>query len=139
MELREMPAKTTRTLSRGLSVTVAQSEVRRGCDLEAWLTVESADGLSALEVGLICTEFYAAQAGGSPPGFVGGTSSGLALETWQPVECVAGRQAVRLTIPRDAPFSYEGEVLAYRWQVALRSRRGTGRGAQARHHIVVLP
>lgn len=126
-------------LTRALSISAADGEVCRGDEVEAELTVASAEGLTALEVGLVCTEYYAAQAPGGGSGPVRGTSSVVTFETWQPVECVAGRQKVRLTVPHDAPFSYEGEVLAYRWQVALRSERGYGRGAQARRHIVVLP
>jgi hypothetical protein len=42
-------------------------------------------------------------------------------------------------VPAEAPFSYEGELLCFAWEVVARGRRKHRLDAQARHEISVLP
>jgi hypothetical protein len=50
-----------------------------------------------------------------------------------------GAQDVRVPIPKDAPFSYEGEVLSFRWELVARRRRKHHLDEQAAQKLVVHP
>ena len=63
----------------------------------------------------------------------------MAYEAWQPVECITGTQTVDLHVPADVPFTYDGEILRYRWEVVARGDRKRKLDARAGHDIVVLP
>jgi hypothetical protein len=130
-----------RRLTRGLEVGAAAQEVRRGDEVEALATISSARGLGNVEVGLVCTEYYARYSEGVDPDDSGGRalSYAIAHEAWLPVDCSPGVQSVRLTIPTEAPFSYEGDCLSFRWEVVARGRRKWRLDAQASHEISVLP
>jgi hypothetical protein len=131
-----------RRLTHGLDVGASnQQEMRRGEDVEAVVTISSAQGLADLDVGLVCTEYYAHYSEGIGPHDAGGraTTYAIAHETWLPIESAPGVQSVRFTIPPDAPFSYEGDCLTFRWEVVARGRRKRRLDAQARHEISVLP
>jgi len=67
------------------------------------------------------------------------TTYAIAHEAWLPIESAPGVQSVRLTIPPEAPFSYEGDCLSFRWEVVARGRRRRRLDAQAKHEISVLP
>jgi hypothetical protein len=125
--------------TRGLQVGASDQEVRRGEDLDARVTISSSGGLEEVEVGLICTEFYEYDVSDSDAGRSRGTSSATAHEAWLPVQSTPGVQSVRLTVPAEAPFSYEGELLCFKWEVVARGRRKGRLDAQARHQISVLP
>jgi hypothetical protein len=120
-----------------LEVGAIQREVRRGEELDARVTIASSSG--AVEVGLVCTELYAAAVSDGDGGRRRGTAAATAYEAWLPVETTLGLHGVRLTVPSHAPFSYEGELLCYRWEVVARGRRKRRLDAQARHAISVLP
>ena len=128
--------------TRGLQVGASDQEVRRGEDLDARVTISSSGGLGEVEVGLICTEFYesdfpdsdaglsrGSDVSDSDAGRSRGTSSATAHEAWLPVESTPGVQSVRLTVPAEAPFSYEGELLCFKWEVVA---RGAGRADSTR-------
>ena len=124
----------------GLAVAVTEGEVHRGDEVEALLTISRTGGLGHLEVGLVCTEHYAAEittGEDDPP--TRGTSTATAYETWAPVENVLGEQIVRLMLPADAPFSYEGTALSFTWQVVARGRKSHRLDAQASSVLWVLP
>lgn len=130
--------------TRGLQVGASDQGVRRGEDLDARVTISSSGGLGGVEVGLICTEFYECDVyerdvSHSDAVRSRGTSSATAHEAWLPVESTPGVHSVRLTVPAEAPFSYEGELLCFRWEVVVRERRKGRLDAQARHQISVLP
>ena len=67
------------------------------------------------------------------------TSDEIAHETWLPVETISGAQSLRFTIPPDAPFSYRGDCLSFKWEVVARGRKRRGLDAQARSELSVLP
>ena len=48
-------------------------------------------------------------------------------------------QSVRLAIPADAPFSYEGTCLSFKWELVARGHKSRGLDAQARSDLSVLP
>lgn len=135
--------------TRGLQVGAGDQEVRRGEELDARVTISSPGRLGEVEVGLVCTEFYEcdvydsdvydSDVSDSDAGRSRGTSSATAHEAWLPVENTPGVHSVRLTVPAEAPFSYEGELLRFKWEVVARGRRKGRLDAQARHQISVLP
>ena len=95
--------------------------------------------MGEVEVGLVCTEFFATELRGSDGRRSRGTSSASAHEAWLAVEGTPGLHSVRLAVPAEAPFSYEGELLSFKWEVVARGRRKRRLDAQARHEISVLP
>ena len=128
-------------LTDGLEVAAATHEVRRGEELEATVTIADPEGLGDIEVGIVCTELYDEEVwtGGEHAGNSRTTSSATAHETWVPVEAIAGTQSVRLAIPREAPFSYDGSCLSFEWELVARGRRERKLDAQATDAIRVLP
>jgi hypothetical protein len=113
--------------------------VRRGGELDARVTIAGRGRLGEVEVGLVCTEFYECEISDSDGTQSRGTSSATAHEAWLPVEGAPGVHSVRLTVPAEAPFSYEGELLCFTWEVVARGRRKHRLDAQARYEISVLP
>jgi hypothetical protein len=106
-----------RTAARGLDVRVEPGEVRRGQAIGVTATV--ADAMDAeLEVGLLCTETYASW---QPTERLGQSDRAmrdeLAYERWEPAR---PGELVELVVPSDAPYSYDGEHLKFRWEVAAR-------------------
>jgi len=122
-----------------LQVAAGEPEVHRGGELDAQLTIASLGGLGAVEVGLVCTEFYACAVTGGDGKRSRGTGSATAHEEWLAVDDTPGVHSVRLGVPAQAPFSYAGELLSFTWEVAARGRRRHRLDAQARHEISVLP
>ena len=106
-------------LTRGLEIGAGAEQVRRGEEVEALVTIASPRRLGAVEVGLVCTEYYACDMRDydSDGGSGRGTATATAFEIWVPVDSVSGVQHVRLSIPADAPFSYEGSALSYIWEI----------------------
>jgi hypothetical protein len=129
-------------------VSASDGEVRRGGQVEALVTISSPRGLGNVEVGLVCTEYYDEETRSPTSSSTGGdgstttsrtTSSAIAHEAWLPVESAAGVQRVRLAVPAQAPFSYKGDCLSFKWEVVARGRRSRRLDAQARQEISVLP
>lgn len=125
--------------TRGLQVDGGEHGVRRGEEVEALVTVSSARGLGDLEVGVVCREHYDETQTDSDGDTMRATVEAIAHEHWQPVESVTGVQSVRLGIPVDAPFSYQGSCLSFRWEIVARGRRSRRLDAQARRDLSVLP
>jgi hypothetical protein len=132
-----------RKLTRGLEVATADESVRRGGEIEALVTISSARGLDGLEVGVVCTEYYdeedTTSSGDGSTTTSRSTSDEIAHESWRPVEASAGAQSIRFPIPANAPFSYRGECLSFKWEVVARGRRSRRLDAQARREFSVLP
>jgi hypothetical protein len=121
----------------GLRVEADEPTVRRGEELQAFVTIPNAEGVEAVEVGVVCTESYDVDSGDEDD--PRRTREAIAHETWLPVELIAGAQSVRLAIPQDAPFSYEGSCLSFKWELVSRGRRSRGLDAQASATLAVLP
>jgi hypothetical protein len=132
-----------RKLTRGLEVTTSDQPVRRGGEVEALVTVSNASKLGNIEVGVVCTEYYdeedTTRDSDGTTTTSRSTSDEIAHESWSPVESVAGVQSLRFTIPADAPFSYRGECISFKWEVVARGRRSRGLDAQARSEFSVRP
>lgn len=122
----------------GLGVSAGEKRARRGGEVEAVVTISSAKELGEVEVGLVCTEFYDEASDGEPHSYPV-TCQATAFETWVPVGNRVGSQSVRLPIPAEAPFSYAGDCLSFKWEVAARGRRAGSVDAEARSEVFVLP
>ncbi len=115
---------------RGLEVVPNAGSVRRGETLEV-----AVRGEGPLEAGLVCTETYASflpskRLARSDRAFI----DALAYEGWVPVD----GPTVALTIPPDAPYSYDGEQLKFTWRAGVRQSR-SGLDAVRMIEIQVLP
>ncbi len=127
-------------LAKGLEVRVDQPEVRRGEEIEALVVVAEPEGLGELEAGLVCTEHYDEEVHtGSDSGTSRMTCDAVEHEAWQPLPSMAGEHSVRLAVPANAPFSYEGSCLSFRWEVVARGRRDRKLDARASQEISVRP
>lgn len=125
--------------TRGLQVDAGVHGARRGEEVEALVTISSPKGLGDLEVGLVCTEYYDEETTDSDGDTSRSTAEAIAYEDWLPAEEVTGVQSVRLAIPAEAPFSYEGTCLSFKWELVARGHRSRGLDAQARSDLSVLP
>ena len=109
---------------RGVNLGVERNEARRGDGLSVTLT--HAEGADDLEVGLVCSELYdyvaRAQTKGGTINILQ-TGQATAYEQWHAIEPGAGEQTLTIEIPRDAPYSYEGDCVSYAWRVSARRVR----------------
>jgi hypothetical protein len=132
-----------RRMTRGLRVSTGAQEVRRGEEVEALVTISSSRGLGNLQVGVVCTESYDYMSMSTDRDGMSQTSretaEAIAHEAWQPIDDRSGVQDVRLPIPADAPFSYQGDCLSFRWEVVARGRKRRRLDARAAQEISVLP
>lgn len=133
-----------RMLTRGLRVDANQNQVRRGEVVEALVTISATRGLGDLEVGLVCTESYdyestTSSTESSPSTTSRETAHAVAYEAWQPIESAVGAQTFRLTVPPDAPFSYEGDCLSFMWEIVARGGKKYRLDARVSQQIAVLP
>jgi hypothetical protein len=122
----------------GLVVDAPRHEVRRGEDVEVLVTVTSARGLD-VQAGVVCTERYDETDTDSQGRTTRTTSEATAHEVWIPVARGTGTQSVNLAIPLEAPFSYEGSCLSFKWEVAARIHRSLRLDAEVRRRISVQP
>jgi hypothetical protein len=44
-----------------------------------------------------------------------------------------------LTIPPEAPFSYKGDCLSFKWEVVAKGRKRHRLDAQTRREIIIFP
>jgi hypothetical protein len=126
-------------MTRGLQVCAGNRPVRRGEHVDAHVTISRPRGVERVEAGLVCTAVYASAVSDGRGGRSRGTASATVHEAWLPVEGAPGVHSVRLTVPANAPFSYEGDLLCFRWEVIARGRRARRLDPQARHSVAVLP
>lgn len=123
----------------GLVVDAPRPEVRRGEEVEVLVTVTSVRGLGDVEAGVVCTERYDETDTDTQGHTTRTTSEATAHEAWISVARGTGTQAVNLAIPPEAPFSYEGSCLSFKWEVAARIHRSLRLDAEVRRHLSVLP
>jgi hypothetical protein len=131
-----------RRLTTGLQVVAVEREVPRGEEIEALVTVSRSRGLGDLEVGLVCTESYDYRSTWTDDDGMHDsreTGEAVAHEEWQSVESVAGSQSIRLRIPLEAPFSYKGDCLSFKWEIVARGRKTHRLDARAAQQLSVLP
>ena len=126
-------------LTKGLEVRVDQPEVRRGDEIDVLLVVTKPERLGGLEAGLVCTEHYDEKEYMGDGRYYKTARKAVEHEAWQPLPSVAGEHSVRLAIPADAPFSYEGSCLSFTWEVVARGRRDNQLDARASQEISVRP
>jgi hypothetical protein len=131
----------------GLEVDAQETRVRRGEEVEARISISAPRAIGDLKVGVRCTELYDEDVSED----TGGTSStrmpstrrktfeAIAYETWVPVDAVPGEQSARIAIPEDAPFSYAGDCLSFKWEVVAREVRRHAVDAEATGELRVLP
>lgn len=129
-----------RGLTTGLEVGARERFVRRGDQVEAVVTISQPRGLGRLDVGLVCTESYDYEhtwtdRHGTHTSRE--TAHEVAHEAWQAVESGVGEQSFRFLVPPDAPFSYNGECLSFKWEVVAVGRRRRRLDAQARAELSV--
>jgi hypothetical protein len=138
-----------RKLTSGVEIAAAEGPVRRGDQVEALVTISNAAKVGSVEVGLVCTEYYdeeveSPSTSTTSEGFTQTSSSretlrATAHEDWRPVDSVVGVQTVGFQIPVEAPFSFEGDCLSFRWAVVARGRRPGRLDAVAEAAISVTP
>ena len=82
----------------------------------------------SLEVGLVCVEkddrqvrVHSQSAGAGAP--VRQTTTATVYEEWQPAQTATGGQTFTFQVPRDAPYSYEGDCISFAWRVSARAVR----------------
>jgi len=131
-------------MTSGLQVGAGDQVARRGEEVAALVTISSPGKLGDVEVGVVCTEYYDKKetntdvnTGTESTSRV--TSDEIAHEAWLSVKTIPGAQSLRFTIPPDAPFSYGGACLSFKWEVVARGRKSRGLDAQARSEFSVLP
>jgi hypothetical protein len=112
--------------------------VFRGEEAEGLVTIASSKWFEAVVVGRVCTEYYDVEVGSGEHSRTV-TREAIAYEVWLPIETAPGEQSVRLAVPPDAPFSYEGDTLSFGWEVVARARRRHGLDALAAQKIKISP
>jgi len=129
----------------GAALAVDRDDARRGERLSVTLTLASSSGSAddgPLEVGLVCVEIYDYQVVAQTragPVYVRQTREANAHEEWRKVERTAGDQSVEFELPRDAPYSYEGDCVSYAWRVSARIARTLRSDPRIDHAVWVLP
>ncbi|HEX2086811.1 MAG TPA: hypothetical protein VHF89_14120 [Solirubrobacteraceae bacterium] len=129
--------------ARHLRLSVDPVEPRRGERVAVRLDVTADPGAGAdVDVGLVCSEMYDYVE-------VVHTSSGRsrtrstkvvdAHAEWVPAQPVAGSQQFAFVVPRDAPYSYEGDCVSWAWRVSARQRVEMGRDPVRDVPVWVLP
>jgi hypothetical protein len=128
--------------TKGFDISISNPQIRRGDDIEVLVTITGSARVEEAKVGLMCTECYAEKVPDDDPesdfGTTRQTSEAIAHEDWTPVDSAPGVHSVRLRIPLEAPFSYEGDCLSFKWAAIANGRR-PGLNAQARLALTVAP
>jgi hypothetical protein len=128
----------------GAALAVDRDDARRGDKISVRLTLASGGSAQdePLEVGLVCVELYDYQVVAQTragPVYVRQTGEANAHEDWRGVARTAGDQSVEFELPRDAPYSYEGECVSYAWRASARVTRKLRSDPRIDHAVWVLP
>ena len=128
----------------GAALAVDRDDARRGEKLTVTLTVPRSGSPEdqPLEVGVVCVERYDYQATAQTRAgliFIRQTREANAHEDWRQVERTAGDQTVDFELPRDVPYSYEGDCVSYAWRVSARVARKLRSDPRIDHAVWVLP
>jgi hypothetical protein len=120
-----------------LRLSVDPVQPRRGEWL--WARVDPEHGKRAgerLELGLRCRVRYEEETINAEGNHYPRTRTATAWEGW--VEATPGL-AVPLAVPRDQPYSYDGELLSFSWDVLAREEVASGLDAVAKRKLWVRP
>jgi hypothetical protein len=104
-----------------VKVEVERPDLKRGDDVVVRLEVGERAS-EKLELGLLCTEYYDEKKTDGKGNTHRATSEAVAFADWRP-QSAGPVQAVRFSIPADAPYSYRGDCLSYVWRVSAREPR----------------
>jgi hypothetical protein len=104
--------------ARGVTLTVAVTDVRRGSEVDARLELTRPD-TPDLELGIVCTEYYDVETTDAKGNRSRSTSQAVAFEDWRP-QAGGAVQSVRFAIPANAPYSYRGDCISYVWRISVR-------------------
>jgi hypothetical protein len=134
-------------MTSALEVDAGGQAVSRGEEIEAQVTISDAEKAGSVEVGVVCTEYYDEDVTEETIDDHGimqeetqrTTLHATAHEEWRPIESTVGVQTVLLTIPAEAPFSYEGDCVSFKWELVARGRRQNRPDAEAGQAITVRP
>ena len=110
---------------RGTTLSVEPASPRRGEQVNITVAGKPREG-EQLEVGLVCAERYDIRVGAYVSGasvFRRETAEAYTHEQWQAVAPAVGEQTSTFTVPRDAPYSYEGECVSYVWFASARTTK----------------
>lgn len=126
---------------RSTGLAVAGDDVRRGDRIS--VTVTPGNGTrGSLEVGVVCVERYDIRVPMTVRGvtrFRRDTVEGAVFERWQPVGAPGSASTLTFEIPREAPYSYEGDCVSYAWRVSARAVRRMARDDRLDRAIWVRP
>jgi hypothetical protein len=129
--------------AKGLEISTSQRRVCRGDHVEVLVTIADTAGIGNVDIGLVCTEYYDEKVQDDESetrfGTKRQTSEAIAHAEWLRIDSAPGVQSVRLEVPAEAPFSYEGDCLSFRWEIIAHGRRRRRLDAQARLRIAVAP
>ncbi len=121
---------------RGVTVDAEPERTRRGTSVQASARADREVG--DLELGIVCTVFYdKTVSSGSRGRSRRATRSSTVFERWVPAAVGAFGSAVRVDVPGDAPYSYEGDCISFAW--SLRARRAGRRRTTAPQPLWVEP
>ena len=126
---------------RGLHVTCAQTEVRRGGHVDVQLEITKPSKVNdGLELGLVCTEYYDVETTDGNGNSNRSTHDAHAHEDWRPqAPDGGGVRSVRFEVPREAPYSYRGGCLSFVWRVSAREPKRLRFDPAFNVEIKVLP
>jgi hypothetical protein len=103
-----------------VDLDVTPRRLRRGAEVTVALrALELIDGHDR-ELGLVCVAHHATIGkttdGIDPGGRFRSDAQSRVFEDWRPL----GPAALALTVPADAPYSYEGDLLSFYWGIWVR-------------------
>lgn len=126
---------------RGMTLTTDRADLRRGEEV-AITFLGKRGGDDPLEVGLVCAERYdmevRARAGGATV-VTRETAEARVHEQWQAVPPGVDEQTFTFTVPREAPYSYEGDCVSYVWFASARAVKPLRKDARLEEPIWVRP
>jgi hypothetical protein len=106
---------------RHVRVSVAKPEVRRGGHVDVQFEITNPSKVSErLELGLVCTEYYAEETTDGKGNKSRTTSNAVAHAEWRPQDRNGGVQSLRFEVPAAGPYSYRGDCVSYVWRVSAR-------------------
>lgn len=123
--------------ARHVRVEVERTDLKRGEDVIARVEV-SERASDKLELGLVCTEYYDKKTYDAKGNANRTTTQAVAFEDWRP-QTAGPPQAVRFTIPADAPYSFRGTCVSYVWRVSAREPKRLRFDPATNVHLVVRP
>ncbi len=131
-------------LTRGVLLALPDGATRRGAEIEALVTVSDPAAPGELEVGLVCTETYekmdwVSRGPDESQSYERVTVTTRAYEEWQPLEMGVGTETVRLRVPVEAPFSYKGMIVSFKWELVARAHKHHRLDKEVAQEFSVLP